>query len=312
MKASMFVVLTALLVLLSAFSTYAKDAFTEDLKLGTVSPQVKLLQEYLNQNPATIVANSGSGSKGNETDYFGKLTESAVIRFQGLHRSEILVPAGLSVGSGFVGPLTRGVLNVSANSLTINTSSLTSTAPQGFTALPVAYPTSTPFFSTSTLQALAPYLPATFVSSQFYSSSTTVQFEALGQASHALIDLYKNEFNVDLSPIPATSTEHQLYSIKNGALPPKITIKEIPKSFSDTIVITGSGIASKNTVNTTIGSIVKISSSPNTISVRLYDLPGFSLYENMPKGSLGSTTIMIWINNENGTSNLLGPYSVNF
>jgi hypothetical protein len=76
--------------------------FTKDLSLGMTDPQVKLLQQYLNIH-GFAVAQRGPGSLGNETVFFGAGTLSAVKKFQQAN--------GISPVSGFVGPLTRAVLN---------------------------------------------------------------------------------------------------------------------------------------------------------------------------------------------------------
>ncbi len=73
-------------------------AFTQDLSLGKVHPEVKLLQQYLNANGFAI-ARSGPGSIGNETTMFGSLTRSALARFQ---QAKGIVPA-----AGYFGPVTR-------------------------------------------------------------------------------------------------------------------------------------------------------------------------------------------------------------
>ncbi len=77
--------------------------FLKDLRFGMVDKDVKYLQQFLNTHGAPI-ANTGPGSVGNETNTFGKLTLNAVIKFQ--KDNNINPPAG------FVGPITRGRINL--------------------------------------------------------------------------------------------------------------------------------------------------------------------------------------------------------
>lgn len=85
--------------------------FSNNLYFGIQSSDVMLLQQILNNDSDTIVSIAGAGSKGNETNYFGQKTKDAVIKFQNKYAKDILIPAGLSIGNGFVGPLTRQKLN---------------------------------------------------------------------------------------------------------------------------------------------------------------------------------------------------------
>ena len=85
--------------------------FTRDLSKGMDNPEVRYLQILLNLDPDTQVAKSGIGSAGSETTYFGDLTESAVERFQEKYFKDILEPAGLPSGNGYVGYYTRKKLN---------------------------------------------------------------------------------------------------------------------------------------------------------------------------------------------------------
>src|SRR3989344_488926 len=84
--------------------------FWRNLSLGVSGDDVLLLQKILNARAETRVSSFGVGSPGNESLFFGLKTKNAVARLQALYPKEILLPAGLSSGNGFVGSLTRAVL----------------------------------------------------------------------------------------------------------------------------------------------------------------------------------------------------------
>src|ERR1035437_10539616 len=107
--------------------------FTKDLSSGMTDPDVMRLQQVLNTNPATQVAASGAGSPGNETSYFGQLTETAVIKFQQLYYSQILTPVGLTSGTGYVGTMTRAEINSIISS---NTTTTSNQCPAGYVCTP--------------------------------------------------------------------------------------------------------------------------------------------------------------------------------
>ena len=85
--------------------------FIRNLFLGSRGEDVFQLQKTLNKSLETQIANTGPGSPGQETSYFGSLTKNAVIRLQNKFKAEVLVPVGLSQGTGFVGPRTLLKLN---------------------------------------------------------------------------------------------------------------------------------------------------------------------------------------------------------
>ena len=76
--------------------------FKYNLSYGITASDVKNLQKYLNNN-GYVLADSGPGSPGQETELFGSLTQKALIRFQ---KENKIAPA-----IGFLGPITRGVVN---------------------------------------------------------------------------------------------------------------------------------------------------------------------------------------------------------
>lgn len=84
--------------------------FNKNTKLGSMDSEVMNLQKVLNAYPQTEIASTGAGSKGMETNYFGAKTKAAVIKFQELHKADVLTPIGATTGTGNVFSLTRAVL----------------------------------------------------------------------------------------------------------------------------------------------------------------------------------------------------------
>jgi len=77
---------------------------TNNLKIGTKSNDVKILQQLL--------INEGFWeSELDATGYFGPATKKAVMKLQNQYKTQILEPLGLSTPTGFVGPYTRKYLN---------------------------------------------------------------------------------------------------------------------------------------------------------------------------------------------------------
>ncbi len=141
--------LSFFLCLFFAAATNAAEnssAFIRTLRLGDSGPDVRLLQQKLNSDVDTQVAEYGPGSTGNETERFGQLTRDAVIRFQEKYTAEILVPIGLTSGTGVVGEATRRILNADAKK--------TATVP-----IPAANPATRSTTPSATAPA-APTLPA--------------------------------------------------------------------------------------------------------------------------------------------------------
>lgn len=75
--------------------------FKRNLYVGMSGADVKALQQYLNTH-GYIVAHTGAGSKGNESQFFGQATKKALMAFQ---KKNNIVPA-----SGFFGPKTRAMM----------------------------------------------------------------------------------------------------------------------------------------------------------------------------------------------------------
>ncbi len=83
--------------------------FERDLQSGSTGEDVKLLQILLNSDKRTMIAVSGPGSLGKETNSFGEATKVAVKKFQALFIEYV------GVANGRFGPRTRTVMNAICN-----------------------------------------------------------------------------------------------------------------------------------------------------------------------------------------------------
>jgi len=91
-------------------TTPPKGEFTRNLWRGLRGSDVKKIQEILNRDPSTRIAEFGIGSPGQETDYYGFLTQSAIQNFQCKY-GIVCSGSSDSTGYGVVGPSTRVKLN---------------------------------------------------------------------------------------------------------------------------------------------------------------------------------------------------------
>lgn len=87
----------------------AIGTLTTNLQVGMTHAQVKFIQEILNRN-GFVIAASGPGSAGSETNYFGVLTKAAVRKFQ-CEKGIACDGSESTTGFGRVGPKTRAALN---------------------------------------------------------------------------------------------------------------------------------------------------------------------------------------------------------
>lgn len=131
--------------------------WTRNLKVGSTGADVLKLQQFLNSDPDTIVASSGAGSAGKESNSYGQLTKRAITKFQEKYASEILAPNGLTKGTGVAGASTR--MKLSSICLTAANSENTTPGINANTATPAAVPSS----QTDTLTLADPGQPASSI-----------------------------------------------------------------------------------------------------------------------------------------------------
>ncbi|MEZ4113960.1 MAG: peptidoglycan-binding protein [Candidatus Paceibacterota bacterium] len=86
------------------------NALTKDLWYGIKDLEVKILQKSLNKLGFSL-AETGPGSLGSETNFFGPLTRSALIKFQEKYSEKVLAPYNLDKGTGYFGEYSRSTMN---------------------------------------------------------------------------------------------------------------------------------------------------------------------------------------------------------
>lgn len=84
----------------------ASYTFTRDLTVGATGDDVKELQKFLNSH-GFVVSESGAGSPGNESSYFGEKTRAALAKWQAAE--------GISPTAGYFGPKSRAAVNALAS-----------------------------------------------------------------------------------------------------------------------------------------------------------------------------------------------------
>lgn len=86
--------------------------FVGSFGLGDSGDEVRRIQQFLNSHsPETRIAQTGAGSPGNETDYYGQRTFAAVLVFQQKYASDVLAPLNLPAATGYWGASTRSKAN---------------------------------------------------------------------------------------------------------------------------------------------------------------------------------------------------------
>lgn len=307
--------------------------FIRTLRFGDSGADVLFLQQKLNTDTDTRLAESGAGSPGSETERFGQLTRDAVIRFQEKHAAEILVPIGLTSGTGVVGEATRRVLNTATEKLaSAAVPAAAPTAPVVPATLPatLTVPTATPTTKTD--------IYITFPSSYYgpHGSKLTLAGSGFTKTKNTLhlghnftiTDIPSNGGTSLTVTIPnnapqgkhvtwienanGKSINESFYVVtKEGTSVPTIT-SVTPESglYGATITVRGTNFAPKGNEILTNYHIIKDVASPDgttlTFSVTPFpDIPQLQVGVDLKRGIEAAMTF--YIVNENGVSNKEKP-----
>ncbi len=123
------------------------------------------------------------------------------------------------------------------------------------------------------------------------------------------LDMY-GSLKVRVGTKEGTSNAFPLRVTKKGAKAPVISFAGRKVDLSTKITLNGTGIAKTNEVRTTLGTLYNVASdSTKSLTFSFGDMPGLASYKKLPKDS-ASTTVMFWVSNENGTSNIVGPINI--
>lgn len=265
--------------------------FSRNLRIGDSGEDVRELQKILNSDDKTTVAQIGPGSRGEESNYFGRLTLNAVIRFQNLYKYEIVGNNPSFVGTGYVGPLTRKKLN----SFTLLNSSEGTPAKQDLTGQ--ASNLTTPFLEPPQILNLS-RLEASPGQIVDITGLNFTKSNAVYLNDKKIAENLTSADGVHLSLAIPIETEFGQYNLwienergnsrsqisgnfftvtSNPRNPPSFDQKEISVGSPDeTFILSGENFGTKNDVWSSLGNIQNVYSDGRSISLKLGDFPKFA------------------------------------
>ncbi len=306
-----------------------KVTFNRNLKLGDRGRDVLRLQEILNQDHQTRVASSGPGSPGNETEFFGSLTHSAVVRFQEKYRSEVLVPANLNRGTGFFGPLTRNKINQTEKTQTVsgslmNPNLIKPPKRDNFSSLDIDLGSSDDFMLAFPSKYFGPHFTSLEIIGSGFSNrvgnlkvlfGNDYSIDSVNVINDGKISVRipssipRGEYQVRVSDGREIAFGESFFIITRPSdQPPKIdSISPSSGKYGKTVVVRGSNFTTDNTIMTTYNEIKGVvSDNGQTLEFKMTPLSNNPEVEALVltgKSNLENTTdVYIYIKNEKGIS----------
>lgn len=310
--------------------------FTRNLALGAQGEDVVRLQQFLNTNALTRVSDTGPGSLGQETAYFGAKTKLAVIKFQDLYRVEVLTPAGLTHGTGFVGAFSRAKLFAMCSSQTTASPSMGAISPTPSPVAPTPTPATPPEVNTLNMNAFLvgddsfhvkypsqyvahPGDKITIYGGGFTAGNNTLRIGTLSISgltpnSSGLLELVipenaplgKSDLWVENSK--GISNKSFIIVTLSGTLPPSIaSLSTTTAKIGDIITVNGSGFtATNNELFLNVMGVKGVSSSDGKTMTFTFDPKVIGMTPDLiPAGMIMgiNETISLFVVNGNGISN---------
>lgn len=308
------VILCIILLLVPTFVFAGSVDFARTLKIGMHSDDVRELQKILNADLETRIAESGVGSPGNETDYFGPATKRALIKFQEKYRGDILVPAGLVSGTGVFGAKTRTKVLDMRQKLNARGAASPASAPIMIPTQSVSQiiPVSVPAFSFfSTYYGEGGSILE--IAGENFASKNSVYFGDIelkditsknGTSMRLQIpNLMPGVYTVNVVNEKGKNREDRIFAItKKGAVAPKVESASPNRvSRGNTLVLRGFGFAQKNVVRSGAGDFPAELLGDGSLLVHITE----SSMSFVPKANTKKTSVPVWLYvvNENGVSN---------
>ncbi len=310
-------------------TTTTKYIFTTNIRLGDKNAEVLQLQKVLNSNPDTTIAKTGSGSAGSETNYFGKLTKTAVIKFQNKYASEILTTVGLSSGTGYVGPSTRVKLN-KMNSINTAVKTQINKTTKKTRKQPTVVNTKQKQSSLQKTMVVSDDIYIMFPSQYYGSTNTRVSYQATGlvkSGNSVIFDdtvIVKNlipsrngsitffipkwaklgKHKVWIKNEKGTSKNNTFFIVTSPSAIAPIISKITPNTvkYGGTITIHGSGFTKNNNSARLSYKIIDKLSSPDGKTINIKVTPEIFKKINYSKKNTG-VDFWVTIDNKNGVSN---------
>jgi len=308
--------------------------FSHDLGLGSKGEEVMRLQQILNSEPQTQVAEQGPGSKGLETGYFGGATLRAVTRFQEINAPDILHPIGLLKGTGFVGQKTREKLNAllvstlgnnggstASNSITLNQPDPTAV---GFSGLQSSIFSGSNELFTGFISKYSglPGMEISLSCSGFTPTDNTVNFgqykiSKLASSNNVITfnvpsNILPGRYDVFVSNKKGRSTDKTFFVVLSSlTLPPKInSISPVSGVYGQEITIHGENFSLKdNEIRSGYGIISGLRSKDGqTITFKVEPFPGALSAENKYNNQEALWPIDFYVVNSNGISEQSGQF----